>query len=186
MLSAGPREWFFIFDVTYSETPDTRLTQNILGSRAPVMWFGTPNRRGSIAFGANDEFLIQAAHFVTAQDVWTFNPAILVGIAGEDDQPFTFALAQNYPNPFSARGTFGNPATNISFSIPKAEQVTIKIYSLLGQEVATLIDQKLDAGRHAVTWNGRDRRQRPAASGVYFYQLRAGALRTVKKLLLLR
>jgi len=46
--SSGPREWFFIFDMPYSETPDSRLTQNILGSTMPIMWFGTPARNGNI------------------------------------------------------------------------------------------------------------------------------------------
>lgn len=190
--STGPREWFFIFDVPYSEIPDSRLTQNILGSTMPIMWFGTPARNGSIAFGADDEFLIQARHFVTSRDVWLFNPT-LVGISNKENRPYTFELAQNYPNPFSPHGrgaptgaAFGHTSTQIAFSIPAAEKVTLKIYNMLGQEVATLVEQKLAAGKHLFVWDGTNRQRRPLASGVYFYRLVAGELQATKKLLLLR
>ncbi len=185
--STGPREWFFIFDVPYSETPDARLTQNILGSTMPIMWFGTPARNGNSAFGADDEFLIQARHFVTSQDVWLFYPTV-VGISNRENQPYTFELAQNYPNPVkrSMASSQQSPLIQIAFSIPAAEKVTLKIYNLLGQEVATLVDQKLAAGKHLLVWDGMNRHRRPLASGVYFYRLVAGELQATKKLLLLR
>jgi hypothetical protein len=81
--------------------------------------------------------------------------------AGDDGSlmPKVFALEQNFPNPF-------NPSTVISFSLPKQDMVSLKVFNILGQEVETLVDDVLSAGVHTVTWNA-DR----TASGVYFYRL---------------
>jgi len=73
--------------------------------------------------------------------------------------PKQFKLFQNYPNPF-------NPNTNIKFTISKFEYVTLKIYNLLGQEVATLVSDKLTPGIHKYTWDATD-----FASGVYYYRI---------------
>jgi len=80
-----------------------------------------------------------------------------------------------YPNPFSANGTFGNPATTIRFNLNAAAPVALQIFNLRGELVTTLIDRALDAGAHEQRWNGRDNFNRPVASGVYFYRLRLGA-----------
>jgi predicted GH43/DUF377 family glycosyl hydrolase len=88
--------------------------------------------------------------------------------------PISFALYQNYPNPF-------NPTTNIEFSIPKTEFVTLKIYNILGEEVSTLVSEKLTQGNYEYTWNAFD-----FASGVYFYRLKAGKYVQARKMALLR
>jgi len=93
--------------------------------------------------------------------------------------PEEFALGQNYPNPF-------NPLTKIDFSLPKTGRVVITIYNLLGQEVTTLINERLDYGYHTVTWQGTDRMGRPVGSGVYFSELRTRNFRQTKKMLLLK
>jgi hypothetical protein len=159
---SGPREWFFIFDMTYSETPDTRLTTDLLNNPAPVMWWGTPARRLASGFAAGDEFLIVASHLVTAQDSWIFNPHAL-GVE-ENNGPLTFALAQNYPNPF-------NPETRIVYSLPLTGKVSLKIFNLLGQEVITLVNASMAPGKYVETWQGRNRAGNPVASGVYVYRL---------------
>ncbi len=87
--SAGPREWFFIFDVTYSETPDMRLAVDLINNPAPVMWWGTPARRNNGGFSAGNEFLIIALHVITEQDRLVFNPTT-VDVA-EQSGPLTFA-----------------------------------------------------------------------------------------------
>ena len=76
--------------------------------------------------------------------------------------PKVFSLKQNYPNPF-------NPSTTIEFSIPKTEFVTLKIYNLLGQEVTTLVSDKLKAGSYNYSWDAG-----LLASGVYIYKIQAG------------
>ncbi len=83
-------------------------------------------------------------------------------------------LRQNYPNPF-------NPITTISYSIPKAGNISIKIYDETGREVATLMNGFQTQGEHQTIFNGQN-----LASGVYFYRLSAGAFNQVKKLMLLK
>jgi hypothetical protein len=95
--------------------------------------------------------------------------------------PSQFTLRQNYPNPF-------NPATQISFAIQKANHVTLKVYDILGREVAILVDERKQAGEYKVTWNAEG-----APSGVYFYRLVATSVSypvmtftQVKKMILLK
>lgn len=94
-------------------------------------------------------------------------------------QPTNFELEQNYPNPF-------NPATNIRFQIPRDAKVELKIFNSLGQEVRTLVNQRMKRGQHIVTWNGRDNRGRFVSSGTYIYQLRAGKFRHTRKMSFMR
>lgn len=88
--------------------------------------------------------------------------------------PQQYVLDQNYPNPF-------NPSTTISYSIPAASRVTLRIYNLLGQEIETLVDLRQNAGSYRVVFNASR-----LATGVYFYQLRTDQFVTVKKMLLLK
>ncbi len=87
---------------------------------------------------------------------------------------FSFNLSQNYPNPF-------NPTTNIKYQIAKPEKVILRIYDILGREVATLVNEKKQAGIYSVNFNSKN-----LSSGVYFYQLKAGDFNKVKKMLLLK
>lgn len=91
-----------------------------------------------------------------------------------DQRPTAFALEQNYPNPF-------NSATVIRYQLPANRHVTLKVYDVLGREVATLVSQELQAGDYRVTWEAA-----AFPSGVYFCQLRAGSFVETKKLVLLR
>ncbi|HTX18630.1 MAG TPA: phospholipase D-like domain-containing protein [Bacteroidota bacterium] len=88
--------------------------------------------------------------------------------------PTTFALGQNYPNPF-------NPSTKLRFSIAAARPVTLRIYDILGREVATLVNGKLNPGTYTVEWNaGR------YSSGVYFARMESGSFVATTKLMLLK
>lgn len=78
--------------------------------------------------------------------------------------PENYTLEQNYPNPF-------NPSTTISFALPEAGRVTLKVYSETGQLVATSVDREMNAGSYTVNWHSRTHVGAPIASGVYFYQL---------------
>ncbi|MHB1051029.1 MAG: phospholipase D-like domain-containing protein [Bacteroidota bacterium] len=86
--------------------------------------------------------------------------------------PADFALEQNYPNPF-------NPATTVRFSVADARFVTLKVFDILGREVATLVNEQLRPGNYSIQWNGSS-----LASGVYFYRIEAGNFRQTKKMLL--
>jgi hypothetical protein len=92
--------------------------------------------------------------------------------------PVTFGLEQSYPNPF-------NPSTTIQYSLAKAGQISLKVYNLLGNEVATLADGPQDAGRHTVTFD-TNRGSLSLASGVYFYRLEAGSFVSTKKLVIMK
>jgi len=85
-----------------------------------------------------------------------------------------YALDQNYPNPF-------NPSTTISFAVPAKSLVTVKVYNVLGKEVATLANGEFESGRHSVEFNASD-----LASGVYYYTISAGNFTSTKKMILMK
>jgi hypothetical protein len=88
--------------------------------------------------------------------------------------PGVYSLAQNYPNPF-------NPTTNISYAIPAESFVTLKVFDILGQEVATLVNEFQNPGTYMVDFNAAD-----FANGAYFYRLQAGNFTDVKKMVLMK
>jgi photosystem II stability/assembly factor-like uncharacterized protein len=87
--------------------------------------------------------------------------------------PQRYALAQNFPNPF-------NPCTTISYSLLTATSVSLRIFNTLGQEVASLVNERKDAGSYLVQWNAT------VPSGIYFYRLQAGEYLETKKMILLK
>ncbi|MCH9032178.1 MAG: T9SS type A sorting domain-containing protein [candidate division Zixibacteria bacterium] len=93
---------------------------------------------------------------------------------GADGPPQVFTLVGNYPNPF-------NPSTKITFGIPESEHVTISVYNVQGQKVATLVDGVLEAGYHDVEWDASN-----LASGMYFYRLQATSFSQTRKMILLK
>ena len=98
-------------------------------------------------------------------------------VAGIDDGQLVaedFELYPNYPNPF-------NPVTNISFSLPKDQNVKLNIFNMNGQLVNTLINEKRSAGKHTIHWNAGN-----SASGVYLYQLQVGDRSFTHKMILLK
>ncbi|MDP2886152.1 MAG: FG-GAP-like repeat-containing protein [Ignavibacteria bacterium] len=90
------------------------------------------------------------------------------------DVPAEFSLEQNYPNPF-------NPSTKISFSLPSTSYVSLRVFDVMGREVATLVSEELSAGNHTRQWNATG-----MPSGVYLYRLQAGSYVQTRKLILLK
>lgn len=88
------------------------------------------------------------------------------------DEVKQFVLEQNYPNPF-------NPTTTIRFSLPVSAEVTINVFNLLGEKVAELVNNNLNAGYHEISFDGSK-----LTSGIYFYQLRAGEFKATKKFII--
>jgi len=90
------------------------------------------------------------------------------------DLPQNYKLTQNYPNPF-------NPSTIISYELPENSLVQLKIYDILGREVATLVDEKQDIGYHNVSFNANN-----LSNGIYFYKIHANNFAKVKKMVLMK
>ncbi|MCK4956064.1 MAG: T9SS type A sorting domain-containing protein, partial [Candidatus Cloacimonetes bacterium] len=123
---------------------------------------------------------------VTSND--SANPSLTVAVSGTglavntgDDllTPKVTSLAGNFPNPF-------NPTTTIKFSLAEAISVSLDIFNIKGQKVNTLINSDMAAGHHSVVWNGKDKNSKNAASGIYFYVLKAGKNMFTKKMILMK
>lgn len=111
---------------------------------------------------------------------------VLIGSAGtaiddseRPDQPTRFELKPNYPNPF-------NPSTQIRYSLREPVHVTLAVYNVLGQKVATLVNRVQSAGNYEVTWEGTTGRGSEVSSGVYLYRIDAGPYTKVRKMTLMR
>lgn len=97
-----------------------------------------------------------------------------VNDGSNESLPTNYELNQNYPNPF-------NPTTTISFTLSKVENVRLTVYNIIGQEVASLVNEQMNAGLHIVTFNAVK-----LATGIYFYRLQAGGFVAIKKMVLLK
>jgi hypothetical protein len=138
------------------------------------------------SIGVNDKYLfvvtygagpgIDAGSSVWTTGVWRRLVTEVTGITQQltSEIPLRFSLEQNYPNPF-------NPATEIGMRIAKGGFVSLKVFDVLGRQVATLVNQVKHPGTYTVTWDASG-----VATGVYFYRLHAGSFVDVKKMLLVR
>jgi hypothetical protein len=116
-------------------------------------------------------------HIVDANGAHVYNDgnaAVIASATPSAGLATEYALSQNYPNPF-------NSQTSFSFSMAAADHVTLKVFDLLGREVATVVDKKMEAGRHSVNWSAEG-----LATGVYVYTLSTGGFSDTKKLLFLK
>lgn len=142
----------------------------------------------SLQFTSDSQFLTELA-FINEKVGWlvcdngkifkTTNGDI-VGISENTSIiPTKAELYQNYPNPF-------NPETTISYSIPKGEHVTLKVYDLLGREVATLVDEFKQPGNYNATFNVKTLHATSLSSGIYFYRLQCGSFSETRKFALMK
>jgi hypothetical protein len=98
----------------------------------------------------------------------------VVSVGEQPVVPLVYALMQNYPNPF-------NPTTLIQYTVPERIHVSLKVYNVLGQEVALLVNEEKTAGRYDARFDAKN-----LSSGAYFYLLRAGSFVQLRKLMLLK
>lgn len=155
-------DWPIPIDLSY--TNSTLLTAGLGGYPVgDLNWF--PTRYTAWTAQKSTEY---------AQIQHVLDTGILVGVEEVAGLPVSYQLDQNYPNPF-------NPTTVINFSIPKAGNVTLKVYNALGQEIATLVDEYKDASNYKVNFNASK-----LASGIYFYTLNAGNFTQSKKMMLVK
>jgi Leucine-rich repeat (LRR) protein len=141
----------------------------------------TLNARDSLAYGAYNCMITNG--IVKDLEIYSRPVNVVIGsmtaVLDKPEVPNAFELHQNFPNPF-------NPATRISYDIPREGRVRLKIYSIDGKEVATLVDEFERAGKRTVVWNGRDDRGNQVSSGLYFYRLESGNEIKIRKMLLLK
>jgi protocatechuate 3,4-dioxygenase beta subunit len=126
----------------------------------------TSTQTSTVSLDYNSNFTSSASFTMTPTDVTSIN--------SNSGTIQNYKLYQNYPNPF-------NPTTVIKYSVPMASRVTLKVYNILGSEVATLVNGEKAVGNYNVTFNGSN-----LASGIYFYQLKAGGFVQTKKLVLMK
>lgn len=110
----------------------------------------------------------------TLSNFYIVTGSAVTGVEAESELPAAFELKQNYPNPF-------NPTTTISYLIPTAGNVSLKVYDILGNEVVQLVNGFQNAGSYSIKFDGKN-----LASGIYFYRLNSGSFSSVKKLTLIK
>jgi hypothetical protein len=122
-----------------------------------------------IGVGSNDSITIYGGFWTSIIDIATSTEQI-----EESTLPQEFSLNQNYPNPF-------NPTTIISWQLPVSGHVSLKVYDIIGNEVATLVNEEKPAGNYEISFDASG-----LSSGVYFYKLTSGNFIKTKKMILLR
>lgn len=125
-------------------------------------------------YTSTNNIVVPSGLIIKAVDAVKVPNSVVTGIEGGIDNIQDFSLEQNYPNPF-------NPLTNINFSVADNSLVTLKVYDVLGKEVATLVNGMVPAGNYTVKFDGTD-----FVSGVYVYQLHVGKHIVTKKMLLIK
>lgn len=153
---------------------------NILeGPPSAYRWLGstTTDANGIFAYDITDPLVEAVSITASTSSMGTSSFAyfqIVTEVENEEKIPTEFSLYQNYPNPF-------NPSTTIKYSIPSSEFVTLKVFDVLGNEVAVLVDEFRPAGRYEATFDAGN-----LASGIYLYKLQAGDYIQTKKMILIR
>jgi hypothetical protein len=162
------------FDYRLEITRDSLFTNSLLYQVVPQKAFQVP---AGILF--SDSMYYWRVRTATNGGVGPWSEAfnfniIITDVEDEQQLPTEFALMQNYPNPF-------NPSTVISYQLPVSSNVTLKVYDILGNEVATFVNEEKPAGSYEVKFDASG-----LSSGIYFYKLQAGSLVETKKMILLR
>ncbi len=161
--TGGPREWFYIFDVPYSTTPDPTLQQNILNNTLPVMWFGTVTRRNTNAWTSQNVMEIITNHINTPSDQFTFTAT--APTQDKANEVADISKINVFPNPyFGFNRLEADKYTRwVRFThLPK--NATIRIFNLAGILVRTLV--KSDNTQFA-DWDLMNEHQLPIAAGMY-------------------
>jgi hypothetical protein len=150
----------------------------IVGMRIPIDFSvndndepGTGNRQGILTYSPNNQ---DQSWQDVSRWLYTWIGDQWVGVEDEDNIVLSYELAQNYPNPF-------NPVTQIQYSLEQSSNVTLRVFDVLGREVATLINENQNAGRHVINFDASN-----FASGVYLYRLEAGSFVQVRKMILMK
>jgi hypothetical protein len=182
----GPSVVHFVYDSAATTVKtyvngvfQSSVLQSQLNLNAAVVFkvggYGTAS-----AIGAGwlvDEFRFYSRALDTAEIAATWNHALpytVTGVFNNSEAPSIYKMEQNYPNPF-------NPVTKIEFAVPKDEFVSLKVFDMLGREVASLVSKNLKGGSYTVDFDASH-----LSAGVYFYRLDAGSFTATKKMILVK
>lgn len=156
---------FLVLDVTNTHFPVVKFETGSIGTGENTF------RVGAVAANsAEGEIYVLATNVALA----SYSLPTTVSIDRENELVEAFVLNQNYPNPF-------NPTTSISFELPQTEYVNITVHNMLGQQVATLVNQQMSAGAHTVQFNAAG-----LSSGTYIYRMQAGSFVQNKRMMLVK
>jgi hypothetical protein len=165
-------QWSFTVESSDQETVTLQWDPNVLKQLGANVRLALTDQ----SISKSIDMAVQASYSFdyNSPRIFTITSTITGVDNNTQNKPTSYALGQNFPNPF-------NPSTQIEFSIPQSSHVTLKIYDVLGKEVASLVDGAMGVGTYTTTWNAQN-----SPSGVYFYRLTAGSYTMTRKLLLLR
>jgi hypothetical protein len=170
-------QWENVWRYTYSYN-----TQSLLVNSLYENWNGTNwdyNYQTNISYDVNGNMDTATSQIWNgtmwvnnSRSIWTW--LFVVGIEDDENAASSYYLFNNYPNPF-------NPVTTIKYSIPEAAFVNIKVYNLIGQEIAELVNEEMQKGNHKVTFSAVN-----LPSGAYFYRIQAGNYIETRKMMLVK
>jgi hypothetical protein len=169
------------FEIDQTLYPATIVTNGV-HSRAQIAVGGFSSGQHTVTLfdpaGCLNPLVVSCANGTkSAGDEWEKDDALWSAVTPSGRSSEGAILLGNYPNPF-------NPSTTIGFSLGTDALVSLKVYNVLGQEVATLVDGLRAAGEHTITWDGRNGAGIPLSSGVYMYILRSGNIVETRTMLL--
>lgn len=163
----------FIFSLAFQQRVEAQyvLSNSVLGNGGTVISnssyiVGCTVGQPLIGVSGNTSYINKVGFWYLSTGFFTSLEQPSIGL------PTKYWLEQNFPNPF-------NPTTTIRFMLPKTSQVTLKLFDMLGRNVVTLVDKKLQVGEHKVVFNAQG-----LSSGVYFYRIHTDGFVKTKKLIL--
>jgi len=173
-----------VYDTTQGTVAGVRVEDPANHSKLVFFGFGfeavNPGQFPRPGFVGRVEVMRNVVAYLTGTAVY-----VQQGGSSSPSTPRTYRLSQNYPNPFNAETVISYQWSVVSDQSAE-KRVTLKIYDVLGREVRTLVDELQVPGEYRVTWDGRNNRGEAVASGVYFYQLKAGDFSQVRKMAYVR
>ncbi len=165
------------YEDTFPEAELTREEQHILANRFLIPWLDF-HLKDDISAWCEFEDSLMTSNTITYMHTCDVTTIEEIEGLNKLDIPIKYDL-YNYPNPF-------NPMTTISYQLPKAGQIKLLIYNMMGQLIKILIDEYKEAGHYMVVWDGKDNNAESISNGVYFYQLITSDYQSTKKMMIIK
>jgi aminopeptidase N len=153
-----------VVKITFATGPDTSFRVMNDVNNQIFWWNGLTRQPSTVTFDPNNDIVLKQGSTTPG----------LVGIIVQSETPFTYSLSQNYPNPF-------NPVTTIHYSIVKRENVSIKIYNVLGKLISEPVNEMKSAGSYQLSFDATN-----LPSGIYYYEIKSGSFTDTKKMVLVK